>query len=111
MLDAMKSAALSSSVPPISPTMTTRSVSGGLEALQDVDEAAAHDGVAADADDGALADAQQAELLEIQVSVPPRLTTPTRPGSKTWVGMIPTVAAPGLMTPGQFGPRGPCRPA
>ena len=36
--------------------------------------------------------------------MPLRLTTPTRPGSNTWVGMIPTVAAPGLMTPGQFGP-------
>ena len=46
-----------------------------------------------------------ASSLEIwYVSVPLRLTTPTRPASKTWVGMMPTVAAPGLMTPGQLGP-------
>ena len=36
--------------------------------------------------------------------MPLRLTRPTRPGANTWVGMIPTEATPGLMTPGQFGP-------
>ena len=36
--------------------------------------------------------------------MPLRLTTPTRPGLEDLVGMIPTVAVPGLMMPGQFGP-------
>ncbi len=36
--------------------------------------------------------------------MPLRLTSPTRPGWKTCVGMMPTDATPGLMTPGQLGP-------
>ena len=38
------------------------------------------------------------------VSVPERLTSPTRPGAQISPGMIPTFDTPGVMTPGQFGP-------
>ena len=38
------------------------------------------------------------------VSVPERLTTPTRPGLWMWPGMMPILHWPGVMTPGQFGP-------
>ena len=38
------------------------------------------------------------------VSVPLRLTTPTRPGAKMSRGMMETLDLPGESTPGQFGP-------
>jgi hypothetical protein len=37
-------------------------------------------------------------------SVPERETTPTGPSVQTSPGMMPTLALPGEMTPGQFGP-------
>ena len=37
-------------------------------------------------------------------SVPLRDTRPTEPGAQISPGMIPTFAAPGEITPGQFGP-------
>ncbi len=38
------------------------------------------------------------------MSVPDRETNPTLPGSKTFPGRMPSLAAPGVITPGQFGP-------
>ncbi len=38
------------------------------------------------------------------VSVPLRLTSPTRPGAQISPGMMPTLDLPGEMSPGQFGP-------
>ncbi len=36
--------------------------------------------------------------------MPERETTPTRPRWWMWPGMMPILQAPGVMTPGQFGP-------
>ena len=38
------------------------------------------------------------------VKVPLRLTTPTVPGMWMWPGMMPTLAWPGVIRPGQLGP-------
>ena len=45
------------------------------------------------------------------MSVPERDTTPTRPGLWIEAGMMPTLARPGDVTPGQLGPirRAPAR--
>jgi hypothetical protein len=38
------------------------------------------------------------------VSVPERLTSPTLPFVMMWPGMMPTLASPGVIRPGQLGP-------
>ena len=48
--------------------------------------------------------AGDAALEAIEAGVPLRETTATAPGRWMWPGMIPILAAPGVMMPGQFGP-------
>ena len=74
------------------------------EQLEDVEERRADDRVAADPDARRLADARVGHRLDRLVGQrPERLTTPTRPSRWIEPGMIPTLAEPGDVAPGQFG--------
>ena len=61
----MKAAASSSAVPPISPIITTASVSGSpANSVERVDEARADERIAADADAGRLAEPEPRQLVD-----------------------------------------------
>ena len=106
MFSAMKAPAFSSSSPPISPTITTRSVSGSASNMPSTSMNDEPTMGSPPMPTTVLWPMPMSPIsLEIwYVSVPERLTMPTRPGVNTSVGMMPTVALPGLMAPGQLGP-------
>jgi hypothetical protein len=63
------------------------------------------DRVAADAHGRRLADAARGEGVDHFVGErAERLTTPTLPFVWMWPGMMPTLASPGVISPGQLGP-------
>ena len=102
----MNAAAFSSSLPPISPTSTTYSVSGSASNFSSTSTK----------DDPTTGSPPMPTIVELPrpscvsswpiwyVSVPERETRPTFPSLKISAGMIPTFALPGERTPGQFGP-------
>ena len=106
MCSAMNAPAFSSSSPPISPTMTTRSVSSSSS---NRDSASMNElptiGSPPMPTIVELPSPRSASSLPIwYVSVPDLDTSPTRPLANTWAGMMPTLATSGDSAPGQFGP-------
>ena len=77
-----------------------------LEVGQDVDERGAHDGVAPDADGGGLTQPPGGELGGDLVGQGARAADQTRPvpAGRSAGGMMPTLALPGEIRPGQLGP-------
>ena len=102
----MNRAAFSSSSPPISPTMTTISVSGSASNFARTSMK----------DEPTIGSPPIPTIVELPspspvsswpiwyVSVPERETSPIEPSLKISAGMIPTFALPGDSAPGQFGP-------
>jgi hypothetical protein len=102
----MKRAAFSSSSPPISPTMTTYSVSSSASKRSRMSTK----------DEPTTGSPPIPTIVELPrpswlsswpiwyVRVPERETRPTCPSLKISAGMIPTFAFPGDSAPGQLGP-------
>ena len=106
MRSAITSAAFSSSLPPISPTITMNSV-----------WSSAWNRSSASMNDVPMTGSPPMPMIvELPrplaassppiwyVSVPERETRPIGPGLKTSAGMMPMLAMPGESAPGQFGP-------